>query len=114
MDDENDRLLMVVRDAWVMMDATELIKVLHPSFVYEVPPINRRVPCSEYPKYISDKFRNLKAIGYYVNVSIEPDTKSEHNIIRLSGKSQEGKVDVTVIRIETINGRIRRLVMDNQ
>lgn len=114
MDDENDRLLMVVRDAWIMLDATDLICNLDPFFVYESPPINRKVPYFEYKQYISDKFTRLENLGYYITASIEPDDNSGRNRIRLSGRSLEGKEDTTFIRIETLNGRIRRLIMDNQ
>ncbi len=113
MDNEHDRLLMVVRDAWLLMDASELIKSLDPSFIYDSPPTKRRVSFSDYPWYITKKFRDLSAMDMVVNATIVPDTKSHNNMIRLHGESPNGTTQTAFIRIKVFGDRITRLTMED-
>ena len=113
MDTDNDRLLMVVKEAWLLLDASELISSLDPSFVYVMPAVvNKKVPYSEYPNYITDKFRLLEGKGVSISAKIEPDGDRGRNRVRLCGKWPNGDSDEELIRIRTNSGRIVELSMD--
>ena len=104
--EEHQRLLGILADAWTRLDATELLKYIHPSFQYDSQWVFRSMFADEYPSYITGKFATIKRTGSNVIVRIVPDPYYEGNMIRM-----EQGADISYLRIECSDGMIYKMDM---
>ena len=104
--EEHQHLLEILAEAWKNLDASELIKYIHPSFQYDSQWVFRSMYADEYPSYITGKFATIKKSGNSVELSIVEDPYMPGNMIKLVQRS-----DVGFLRIKCSDGMIYKMDM---
>lgn len=108
MNKSHDELVEILAEAWRKLDATELLKYIHPDFQYDSQWVFRSMYGDEYPSYITGKFQAIRKSGSEVEVEIVDDNEFG------SGKMVylvQDKVKPAYLRIKTTDGRISKMDM---
>ena len=107
MDTEHQRLVEILAEAWRNLDASELVKYIHPDFQYDSQWVFDSMYADEYPGYIKGKFNTIKSTGSKVEVSIVDDDSFGEKMVKLV---QDGD-KVAYPRIRTADGKISKMDM---
>ncbi len=107
MDTEHQRLVEVLAEAWKNLDATELLKYIHPDFQYDSQWVFDSMFADRYPEYITGKFNAIKSTGSKVEVSIVDDDIFGGKMVKLV----QDRDKVGYLRIKTTNGKISKMDM---
>lgn len=107
MSKNHQELIEILAKAWETLDASELIKYIHPDFQYDSQKVFASMYADEYPDYITGKFRTIKTSGSKVDVSIVEDNYFGGNMIKLV----QDETNVAYLRIKTTDGKISKMDM---
>lgn len=105
--DEHKRLLEILRDAWVTLDATELVKHISLDFQYDSQWVFSNMDAEEYPSYIKGKFAAIKKTGAFPSVSLVNDPHFSGDMLKLE---QQGNPP-GYLRIRCSEGLIYKMDM---
>ncbi|AEC02372.1 hypothetical protein Spico_1156 [Parasphaerochaeta coccoides DSM 17374] len=94
-------------DAWVNLDATELVKHISLDFQYDSQWVFNSMYAEEYPSYIKGKFETSKRTGVFPSVSLVNDTHSPGGMLKLE---QQGNPP-GYLRIQCSEGLICKIDM---
>ena len=104
----HQQLIEVLAQAWTRLDASELLKYIHPEFQYDSQWVFASMYAEEYPNYITGKFNAVKESGSTVDVSVVNDNHfGEGNMVKLV---QDGD-KVAYLRIKAKDGKICKMDM---
>ena len=107
MNEEHQRLVEVLADAWKRLDASELVKYVHPDFQYDSQWVFASMYADEYPGYIAGKFNAIRRTGSKVDVSIVDDEYFGGKMVKLV----QDETKVGYLRIKTADGKITKMDM---
>ena len=107
MNDDHNKLIAILAKAWENLDASELLKYIHPNFQYDSQKVFRSMYADEYPSYITGKFETIKNIGLTMEVSIVDDNYFGGHMVKLI----QGGTNVAYLRIKTTDGQISKMDM---
>ena len=102
----HEELLAIVQEAWLNLDATELLKHIHEDFVYDSQWVFASMPAKDYPKYITGKFETIKRTGAFVEVEKVKDPYYSGYMLRFKQRQ-----DVAFLRIREKDGQIVKMDM---
>lgn len=105
---EHQQLLEILAHAWKTLDASELVKYIHPEFQYDSQKVFASMYADEYPSYITGKFKTLRKNGSKIEVStVKDDYFGEGNMIKLV----QDENTVAYLRIKVRDGKICKMDM---
>ena len=105
---DHQQLLEILAHAWKTLDASELVKCIHPDFQYDSQKVFASMYADEYPSYITGKFKTIKKHGSKIEVSIVKDNYfGEGNMIKLV----QDENTVAYLRIKVRDGKICKMDM---
>ena len=108
MNKNHDELVEILANAWRRLDASELVKYIHPDFQYDSQWVFASMYADEYPSYITGKFRAIKDSDSQVEVSIVDDEAfGEGTMVKLV----QDKVNPAYLRIKATDGKISKMDM---
>ncbi len=105
MNGKHQELLEILAHAWKTLDASELVKYIHPDFQYDSQWVFRSMYADEYPSYITGKFKAIRDSASKVDVSVVKDEQFGGNMIKLL---QDGTKEA-YLRIRTTDGKISKM-----
>ena len=105
--EEHQRLVEILADAWETLDASELVKYVHPDFQYDSQWGFASMYADEYPGYIAGKFNAIRNTGSKIEVSIVDDDQLGGKMVKLV---QDGD-KVAYLRIRITDGKISKMDM---
>ena len=107
MNEGHQELLEVLAEAWRTLDASELVRHIHPDFQSVSQWVFASMYADEYPGYITGKFNAIKTSGSKVEVSVVSDDIFGGNMIKLV---QDGTKEA-YLRIKATDGKISKMDM---
>lgn len=105
--ENHQKLLEILADAWKNLNASELLKYIHPEFQYDSQKVLASMYANEYHDYITGKFNTIRKCGSIIDVSIVKDPYFGGNMIRLT----QDKNNLAYLRIKTTAGKIYKMDM---
>ena len=107
MNEDHQRLVEILAEAWKTLDASELVKYIHPDFQYDSQWVFRSMFAEEYPGYIAGKFNAIRNSGSKVEVSIVDDNQFGGKMVKLL----QDETKPGYLRIKTADGKITKMDM---
>ena len=109
MSKSHQELVEILAKAWETLDASELLKYIHPDFQYDSQWVFASMYADEYPGYITGKFNAIKNSNSKVEVSIVKDDvfSADENMVKLL----QDDTRLAYLRIKTTDGKISKMDM---
>ena len=103
----HQKLVEILAEAWRTLDASELLKYIHPNFQYDSQWVFASMYADEYPDYITGKFNAIKTSGSKIDVSIVNDDMLGGSMVKLV----QDEVKPGYLRIKETDGKISKMDM---
>ena len=108
MNKSHDELVEILAEAWRTLNASELLKYIHPDFQYDSQWVFSSMYADEYPGYITGKLQAIRNSGSQIEVEIVDDNEFG------SGKMVylvQDKAKPAYLRIKSADGKISKMDM---